>query len=147
MADLSAFATKELADEGVIIPVRIDGMKFPMAVKVYGDDSDVVKDFEKQRIRNLGLGKKGKTEVDEEDIDELLEHQDEAVVIRIGGIWTYDWKKKAVVQNEPLELFGKTLGCNKESYEYLVEKMPAIKDWVLEKAKDRTYFLSNGKKN
>ena len=146
MADLSAFATKELADEGVIVPVKIDGMKLPMAVKIYGSDSDVVKDYERQKIRKLGLGKKGKKELDEEDIDELLDNQDEAVVIRIGGIWTYDWKKKTTT-DEPLVLFEKTLGCDKASYEYLCEKRPAIKDWVMEKSNDRANFLSQGKKN
>lgn len=147
MADLSSFATKENADEGVILPVKIEGMKLPLAIKVYGSDSDVVKDYERQKIRKLGLGKKGKKELDDDDIDELLENQDEAVIIRIGGLYTYDWKKKKVVEGEAIELFGKTLGNDKNSYAYLVEKMPSIKDWVLENSNDRGNFLSDGKKN
>ena len=144
--DLSSFATKKLADEGVILPVKINGTKIPLALKVFGSDSDTVIEYERSRLRKLGLGKKGKKELDEDDIEELLENQDEAVVIRIGGLWTYDWKKKATTE-EPVELFGKTLGCDKKSYEYLVEKMPAIKDWIMENSNDRQNFLSDGKKN
>ena len=147
MADLSAFATKEKAEEGVILPVKIDGTKIPLALKIYGSDSDTVRDYETAKIRKLGLGKNGKKELDDDDIDELLENQDEAVVIRIGGIYSYDWKKKTTVENDPVILDGKTLGCNKESYEYLVNKMPALKDWVMQNSNDRTNFLSVGKKN
>lgn len=146
MADLSAFATKDNADEGVVIPVKIDGTKIPLALKIYGSDSDVVKDYERQKIRKLGLGKKGKKDLDEDDIEELLENQDEGVIIRICGIYSYDWKKEAVTDEDTV-LFGKKLGCDKASYKYLVEKMPAIKDWVMEQSNDRSNFLSEGKKN
>ena len=147
MADLSAFATKDNADEGVLIPVKLEGMKLPLALKIFGADSDVVKDYERQKIRKLGLGKRGKKELDEDDIDELLEHQDEAVIIRIGGIYSWNWKKNNVVENDPVILDGKTLGCDKGSYEYLIEKLPALKDWVMEQSNDRANFLSAGKKN
>ena len=147
MADLSAFATKDTANDGVVIPVKIDGIKFPMAIKVYGSDSDTVVEYERNKIRKLGLAKKGKKEIDEDLIEEILENQDEGVLIRIGGIWTYDWEEKKVVNTEPLELNGKTLSCDRDSYEYLIEKMPSIKDWVMEKSNDRSYFLSNRKKD
>lgn len=146
MADLSAFATKDNADEGVVIPVRLNGTKIPLALRIYGSDSDIVIDYERSKIRKLGIGRKGKTDLNDDDIEELLENQDEAVVIRIGGIYAYDWKKKAVV-DEPIELFGETLKCDKKSYAYLVEKMPAIKDWIMEQSNDRSNFLSAGKKN
>ena len=147
MADLSAFATKEMADEGVIIPVKLGGNKLPLAIKVYGSDSDVVKQYERAKIRKLGIGKKNKKELDEDDIEELLDDQDEAVLVRIGGIYSYDWKKKTVVENDPVILFGKTLGNDHSSYAYLAEKMPAIKEWILEHSNDRENFLSAGKKN
>lgn len=147
MADLSAFATKDNADDGVVIPVKIDGTRLPVALKIFGSDSDVVKDYEKQKIRKLGLGKGGKKELDEDDIDELLDNQDEAVLIRIGGIWSYDWKKEEVDESDPVILADQTLGCDRKSYKLLIEKLPAIKDWVMEKSNDRTNFLSAGKKN
>ena len=147
MADLSAFATKDNADEGVVIPVKLDGTKIPLALKIYGSDSDVVRDYETSKLRKIGIGKNGKTEIDDDVFEELLEKQDEAVVIRIGGLWSYDWKKKEVVENDPVILDGKTLGCDKKSYELLINKLPAIKDWVMAQSNDRTNFLSAGKKN
>lgn len=146
MADLSGFATKEKADEGIVIPVKLGGIKIPLAIKIYGSDSDIVKEFERAKVRKLNFVRKGKNTLDAEDVEELLENQDEAIIIRIGGIWTYDWDEQKTT-DEPIELFGKTLGCDKKSYEYLVDKMPAIKDWVLEKSNDRNNFLSVGKKN
>ena len=146
MADLSGFATKDKADEGVIIPVKIDGQKLPLALKIYGSDSDVVKDYEKQKIRKLGLGKKGKKDLDEDDIDELLENQDEAVIIRIGGIYDYEWKKKTVT-NAETKIGDKVLTNDKESYALLIDKMPALKDWVMKESNERGNFLSDGKKN
>lgn len=146
MADLSCFNTKDNADEGVIIPVKIDGQKLPLALKIYGSDSDVVRDYEKQKIRKLGLGKKGKKEIDEDDIEELLENQDEAVIIRIGGIYDYDWKKKTVT-NEDTIIDGKVLKNDRESYALLIDKIPALKDWVMKESNERGNFLSEGKKN
>ena len=146
MADLSCFNTKDNADEGVIIPVKIEGQKLPLALKIYGSDSDVVRDYEKQKIRKLGLGKKGKKEIDEDDIEELLENQDEAVIIRIGGIYDYDWKKKTVT-NEDTIIDGKVLKNDKESYALLIDKIPALKDWVMKESNERGNFLSEGKKN
>lgn len=147
MADLSIFATKDNADEGVILPVKINGRKLPLALKLFGSDSDIVQDFERAKIRKIGLGKKGKTDVDEEDIEELLDSQSKSAVMRIGGIYSYDWKKSKVVDDDPVILDGKTLKNDKESYEYLLEKIPAIRDWVIENSNDRDNFLSEGKKN
>lgn len=146
MADLSCFNTKDNADEGVIIPVKLDGKKLPLALKIYGSDSDVVREYEKQKIRKLGLGKKGKKELDEDDIDELLENQDEAVIIRIGGIFDYDWKKKEITTEDTI-IDGKVLKNDKESYALLIEKIPALKDWVMAESNERGNFLSEGKKN
>ena len=145
--DLSGFATKKNADEGIILPVKINGTKIPLALKIFGSDSDVVIEYERNKIRKLGLGRKGKSELDDDDIEELLENQDEAVVIRIDGIYAYDWKKKTVIEGEPVKLFDKVLTNDRKSYEYLVEKMPSIKDWVMENSNDRSNFLSAGKKN
>ena len=147
MADLSGYATKDNADEGVVIPVKIDGTKFPIALKIFGSDSDVVKDYERKQLRKIKLGKNGKTDIDEEVFEELLDSQDEGVIIRIGGLWSYDWKKGEVDESDPVKLGETVLGCDKKSYRLLIEKLPAIKDWVMEKSNDRANFLSAGKKN
>lgn len=148
MADLSVFATKDNADEGVVIPVKIDGQKIPLALKIYGSDSDVVKNYERAKLRKLKIGKNGKTDIDEEVFEELLDSQDDAVLIRIGGLWSYDWKKEAVDESDPVKLGENVvLGCDRKSYKLLIEKLPALKDWVMEKSNDRNNFLSAGKKN
>lgn len=147
MADLTAFATKDNADDGVIIPVKIDGAKLPVALKIFGSDSDVVKDYERAKLRKIKFGKNGKTDIDEDVFEELLESQDEAVVIRIGGIYSWNWKKNEIDESDPVVLDGQTLGNDKKSYKFLIEKLPAIKDWVMEKSNDRANFLAVGKKN
>lgn len=146
MADLSCFATKDNAEEGVVLPVKIDGIKFPMAIRIYGSDSDVVKEYERERIRKLAKKKSKNKDIDEDDIDEILEDKT-SVIIRIGGVYTYDWKKKKVVENEPIELFGKVIGNDEESYAYLLEKIPALEDWIVSNSNERGNFLSVGKKN
>ena len=145
MADLTSFATKDNADEGVIFPVKIDGMKLPIALKIYGSDSDVVKNYDRKRLRKIEYTKDGKLE--KEVMEELLDTQDDAIIIRIGGLWSYDWKKEAVDENDPVILNGQTLGCDKKSYKLLIENLPAIKDFVTEKSNDRANFLSEGKKD
>lgn len=144
MADLTNFSIKENSDEGVIFPVKVQGRKYPLAIRIYGSDSDVVKDFEKQRLRKLGL-KTGK-DIDSETLDELIETQNETVFVRIGGIYEYDWKKKEVT-NGDLLLNGKKLTNDKASYALLIEAIPDVKDFVLEKSNERTNFLSSEKMN
>lgn len=141
MADLSSFATKSKADEGVILPVKIHGTKVPLAVKVYGSDSDVVIEHDKDKIRKLSLGKRKKNGFDDDDIEELLEKQDEDYIVRFGGIYSYDWKKKKVVENEPVVLFGRELHNDEDSYRFLIENMPSIKEWIKEQSDDRNNFL------
>lgn len=131
------YATKNKADDGVLFPVKIKGTKVPMAIRIYGSDSDVVKDYERQRIRKIGL--KGK-EIDEETIDELLETQDDGVIVRIAEIVSYDWKKKSI-SNEELVLNGREITNDKASYEFLLENFPALKDFILDKSNGRDNFL------
>ena len=149
MADLSAFATKDSADEGVILPVRINGLKLPIAIKVYGSDSDVVKEFDRAKVRKLmKTAKKNNNKgFDDDEIDEMLDDQDEGVILRIGGVYAYDWKKKKVVEGEETKIDGRVIGNDHDSYEYLLEKIPALKEWIKENSDDRDNFLSAGKKN
>ena len=139
MADLSNFSIKENVEEGVVFPVKIKGQKLPIALRIYGSDSDVVKNFERQRIRKLGI--KPNKDIDDEILDELIETQDETVYVRIGGIYEYDWKKKEVTDGKTI-LCGKELKNDKESYALLIEAIPDIKDFVLEKSNERANFLA-----
>ena len=146
MADLSCFTTKDRAEEGVIVPVKIDGVKFPVALKVYGSDSDVVRDYENSKIRKIRFGKDGKDGLDEDDIVEILEDE-EGVLCRIGGIYAYDWRKKKVVEGEDTIIDGVVLKNDRKSYEFLIDKMPAIKDWIVRTSNERSNFFAERKKN
>lgn len=146
MADLTSFATQEKADEGVWFPVKLYGQKIPLALLIYGDDSDVVAKYTRDRLRKMKIGRDGNAKLGEDEIDELLDSADDNVVIRIGGISSYDWKKGART-DEPVTLEGRTLGNDTKSYRFLVEKIPAVKQFVTEKSGERTNFLSERKKN
>lgn len=140
MADLSSFATKDKSEEGKWFPVKIDGTKYPIALLIYGDDSDIVQDFDRERVRKLGKSGIGNgKEIDDEVIDELYESKDEGVLIRIGGISSYDWKKKTNI-DEQITIGEVVIGNDKKSFAYLIDKIPAIKDFVTEKSK-RSNFL------
>lgn len=144
MADISMFATKDNADNGVLFPVVIDGTKMPIAIKIYGDDSDVVHNYNTKRLKKLKIGSTG-INVDEDTLEEFLD-SNENVIIRIAGVYSYDWEKGETT-DEPIVLNGKTIECNKKSYEYLLEKIPSIKDFVLKKSGTRSNFLDSGKKD
>lgn len=141
MADLSTFGTKVKSDEGVIFPVKLDGQKLPLALLIYGSDSDVVKNYERNRIRKIGIGKNGKTDIDQETLDELIDSQDEGIIIRIGGIYTYDWKKEDVTE-EPVMWGDKELKNDRKSYSILITQIPALKDFIAEKSNERSNFLA-----
>lgn len=139
MADLSSFATKDKAEEGKWFPVKVDGVKYPMALKLYGDDSDVVQDFDRARVRKLGIGKT-KDEIDEDTIDELLDSQIESYIIRVADVSSYDWKKKQNT-NEDLTIGEVVITKAHDSIAFLIDKIPALKDFITEKTK-RSNFLS-----
>lgn len=143
MVDLSAYVTKQKSDEGVIFPVKIKGRKYPLAIRIYGTDSDVYKEYERNQMRKLSVSKK---EIDQETLDDLYDSMDEKVYICIGGVYEYDWKKKTHLESE-IVINGKTVNQNREGYEYLCEQIPDIKDFVLEKAKERSNFLSGENTN
>lgn len=140
MADLSEFATKDNADEGKWFPVKVCGKKLPVALLIYGDDSDKVREYTKKKLRKLKIGKNGNADIDEDTLEELMD-SNENITCRIGGIVTWDWKKDKSVPDEKVELFGRELKNDVQSFNYLVDKLPAIKEFVLEKSNDRTNFL------
>lgn len=146
MADLSAFATKDNAEEGIIFPVKINGIKFPIAIKIFGSDSDAVKLYERKAIKKLKIGKDNSDGVDGDELVDLLD-SNEGVLVRIGGIWSYDWEEGSIVEDDPVTLGDKTIGNDKKSYEFLLEKVPALKDWIIEKSNKRENFLSERKEN
>jgi len=153
--DISQFVTQENADEGVWTPIIINGTPMDIDLKILGDDSDVVQKYQRKQIKKMkGLVsnlKDNKTEIDDDTIDEIFESNNEAVIIRIAGIrgWKVERKGTKEISREPVNAITikdragveKEIKNDHESYEYLVTKIPAIKEIVLKVAGDRNNFL------
>lgn len=147
MAELCSFATKKKSDEGVIFPVQFNGVKLPMALKIYGENSDYVKNYRRERLRKLKLStENGNPVIENEELEELLE-SNANVTIRIGGIYSYDWEKGEVIENEPVTLYQRELKNDKNSYNYLIENIPEIASFIIKKSQSKTDFLESGTKN
>ena len=145
MADLSSFANKQKSDEGVIFPVSLNGVKLPIAIKVYGNNSDVVKQYTNERLRKLRISQNG-VDFDEEALTEMLDSND-SVTVRMGGVYAYDWDKGEVIENEAVTLNNRTIKNDKASYNYLLDQIEDLGDWVIKKSKSKSDFLANGIKN
>lgn len=137
MADLTGLISKEKSNDGVWVQAVIYGDKQPFEIMIYGDDSDVVQKFNREKLRklNIGSGKK----LSNDALNDLLNSEDENVLAHIGGLRSLD--------NEPLVMNGEELTCDRGSYRKLIKEIPDVKEFILEFAKDRTNFLSSGKKN
>lgn len=138
--DLGHFVTKDKANEGVWFQVELYGKKQPFEVKVLGDDSDVVRKYSESKLRDAAVEQMSKDEsfnpleISKSVVGAHFNRADEDALVRFVGIRSMD--------KEPL-MFGKTeLKCNKESYKLLLDKIPALKDFILAKSKERTNFLS-----
>jgi hypothetical protein len=154
--DISQFNTKDNADTGLWFPVELYGKPADFDLLILGDDSDIIQQHSRARMKKLKnlatREKKSKdNEFDDETIDEMLESSDEDVIVRIAGIrgWKVERKGSRVISQVPelVTFNGKELGNDKESYKLLISKIPAIKEFVLSKARDRTNFLSEQSKN
>jgi hypothetical protein len=150
---ISNLATKENATNGKWFRFEAFGQKWPFELKILGADSDAVQKYHRQRLRSEIFGKmqSGKfaeiTDAEYEEIDDL---SDEAVLIRLTDIRGYqydpkDKKQKEPIGYEPVKLFDKELKANRESFQYLLDQVPEVKDFVLEKSKARANFLSEKK--
>lgn len=150
--NLDELVTQDKADSGEWFPVELYGKPADFDLLILGDDSDTVTRFNRETMRKLkgavAKGKKSKDEeLDDETLDAMLDSNDEAVIVRIASIrgWKRERDKKGKVISEieePVILSGKELKNDKDSYKLLITKIPAIKEFVLSKARDRTNFLS-----
>jgi len=148
--DLNKLVTQENSDAGVWFPVELYGKPADFDLLILGDDSDTIQQHSRQRmkkLKNLAAKEKknGDGEFSDEIIDGMLESSDEDVIARIAGIrgWKAERKGSKIISREPepVTLDGRELGNDKESYKLLVSKIPAIKEFVLGKARDRANFL------
>lgn len=136
MANLDCLVTKTNADEGLWFRVVLYGKEQPFSVKILGADSDVVITHAKEKLRKL----RNKSKDDMEDsFDLVFDSKDEDVLIRMCELRSED--------GEPIIINGKEIKNTKKDFEFLIEKIPALKEFILEKSNERKNFLSKAKKD
>jgi len=150
--NLDGLVTQDKAESGEWFPVELYGKPADFDLLILGDDSDTVTRFNREAMKKLkgavAKEKNGKgEEFDDETIDAMFDSNEESVLVRIAGIrgWKRERDKKGKVVSEtpePVTLNGKELKNDKESFKLLITKIPAIKEFVLGKARDRANFLS-----
>jgi len=141
-----------LEESGEWFPVELYGKRQDFDLLILGDDSDTVTKHTRERMKKLSeISAKEKEKKDEgfkiETLDAMTKMNNEAVLIRIAGIrgWKREYDEDGKILNEaevPVELNGKELKNDKESFKLLITKIPEIKEFVLSKARDRTNFLT-----
>jgi hypothetical protein len=141
--DITGLVTRDNAEAGVWTRVELYGRKQDFELNILGDDSDTVQKFNREQMKRIRLNR-GKPELDDETFDFVFDTNDEGVLIRIAGIrgLRFDKKRKEILGHEPVILEGKELKDDKASYRLLIEKIPAIKGFVLKISGERTHFLS-----
>lgn len=143
--DITNLVTQDNANDGVWFQVVLYGKKQNLDIRILGADSDVVQQYQREQVRKMKStfknGKQSIEDIDDETFDELLDSTDENIIVRINGVRTHNKTE------EPLSICGKTLSNDKNSYAFLIEKIPALKEFVLKKSNERLNFLSAGKKN
>jgi hypothetical protein len=153
--DISNLATRDNAEQGQWFQFEAYGRKFPFELKILGSDSDAVQKYNRKRLRSELFGKiqAGKfdemTDADYEAFDDL---SDESVLVRLVDIRGYqyapdDKKHRVFVGYEPVVLFDRELKATRDDFQHLIDQVPAVKDFVLEKSRLRENFLSEPKKN
>jgi hypothetical protein len=150
--DISDLVTQDNAEEGIWARVEIHKKQQDFELKILGGDSDAVQKFNRAQMKKIRLNA-DKQELSDEAADNILGLNDEAVLVRMAGIRSLHFDKKnkeileygtVVIKSNGVE---KELEDDKESYRFLIEKIPAIKEFVLKISGERTNFLPQGKKN
>jgi len=139
--DISCLATKDKANEGVWFRVKLYGEEQPFEVKVLGDDADAVIKFNREKSRNKLNNIKFEdinnyqSEFAKGFLEEFMDNSDENALVRLAGIRSLD--------KEPLMLGDIELKCDEASYKLVIDKIPAIKDFILAKSRERSNFFSS----
>lgn len=155
--DISNFSSKKTADTGKWFKVVLyDNVDCGFWLNILGDDSDTVQAHGKEQFKKLS-SKAGNKKVDDETINEIFNSDIENVIVRLNGIAgnkkteIKEGKKIKYIDepdvNDKVILFDRELNDDSVSYAYLIEQIPAIKKFVLDKAKERTNFLFQKKEN
>jgi hypothetical protein len=138
--NLDFLATKDNADSGVWTELVLYNKKTGVEICVLGNDSDAVQKFNREQVKKIRISTGRADTLDDDAIDTVLDSGDDGIVVRIAGI-------RSKKPDDPIVLLGKTIGHDEASLRFLVEKIPAVKDFVLKYSGERANFLQNGKKN
>lgn len=138
--DLNALCTKSTADDGVWTPLELGGRETDIEMLVYGDDSEAVAQYKRMMYRKankrLRTGKGGTIRLDDDALDDLDEA--EPVLVRFGGI-----RKKGgaalTMDGEPFPVLKDK--DNESLYRRLVEGSPAIGEFIIAYASERSNFF------
>jgi hypothetical protein len=156
MVNITHLVTQDNAESGVWAQVEIRGQKLDFELKILGDDSNAVQKLMRTRVKKMRHN--SEKELNDETIDFALGFGSDGIVVRMAGIrgLQFDEEHKEILEYVPVlieyedkktkEKKEKELKDDEESYLFLIEKIPDIKDFVLKFSKDRTNFLS-GKPN
>lgn len=149
--DLNQLVTQENSDYGVWTPVVLYGKQQDFDLLILGDDADAVQKHERESLKKMkkamGKAMKGNDiEFDDETLDEVADNVTEKVLVRIAGIrgWKIERKGSKEINREPesVTLCGEAIVNDTASYKKLIDKIPALKEFVLKVSRDRTNFLS-----
>lgn len=140
--DISNLATQELSEDGKWFRVELYGEKQNLWVKLIGGDSDKVQKFQRKQFKKLNANAGKDKKIDDDTLDELLDDVENAV-LRIQSM-AYGEDKPDL--KEPLELCGQVVSNDDASYRFVLEKIPALKKWIVDKSNERMNFLSDRKK-
>jgi hypothetical protein len=143
--DISKLATKDNADTGIWFTVELYGEEQDFQIKILGDDSDTVSKHVRDRIKKAA-NRPEKKKLDNDDVEDAMNMDKENVIIRMAGIRGIK-RDDTGEYDEPVVLLGREIKNDPKDYAFLIEKIPEIKTFVSKISKDRTNFLSGGKKN
>jgi hypothetical protein len=148
--ELDRLVTQDNADNGVWTPVILYDKPCDFDLLILGNDADVVQQYERSRMKKLksamtAAAKRKEVEYDDDILDQINDY-DESVLVHIADIRGWKIERKGLKEisrtQEPITIGGIEIKNNKDSYNLLITKIPAIKEFVLKVARDRTNFLS-----
>ncbi len=150
--DISKLATRDSANDGRWFTVILYGEEQDFQLNILGDDSGAVAEYIRDKLKksaDKSYSKSKTNRVTDEEIDELLDIPKQDILIRINGVRGIkrDSKGKVISYDEPVVLLDREIKNDVDDYEYMIEKIPALKGFVADISKDRTNFLWERKKN
>lgn len=152
IGDLSELCSKAKQDEGIWFQMETsDGRKWDIDVLVFGNDSDKVQLYEREKMKermkriNVNTKRRNNIELDDETVDNVFDEQIEGTLIRFGGIKKHSDGAALKMNGQEFPIVKDD--SNEELYKSLLEGSPDIAEFVLQMSKERSDFLSAGKKN